>query len=90
MVGSFSSTNKTGKARAAAHLRFTQNPRKKKERFRCGVQFSEGHSRIFFTQGGLVAVSHEHPKSNLAIAQEQSTKVRLCKTAPTKHTSTFL
>ena len=52
MVGSFSSTNKTGKARAAAHLRFTQNPRKKKERFGCGMQFSEGHSRIFFTQGG--------------------------------------
>ena len=47
-------------------------------------------SRIFFTREGLVAVSHEHPKSNLAIAPEQSTKVRLCKTAPTKHTSTFL
>ena len=33
MVGSFSSPNKKGKARAAAHLRFTQNPRRKKERF---------------------------------------------------------
>ena len=30
-------------------LKFTQNLRKKKERFGCGVHFSEGHSRIFFT-----------------------------------------
>ena len=52
MVGSFSSTNKTGKARAAAHLRVTKNPRKKKERFGCGMQFSEGRSRILLLEGG--------------------------------------
>ena len=52
MVGSISSPNKTGKARAAAHLHFTQNPRKKKERFGCGMQFSEGRSRIFLLKGG--------------------------------------
>ena len=52
--------------------------------------FVDLRSRNFFTQGGLVAVSHEHPKSNLDISQEQSTKVRLCKTAPTQHTSVFL
>jgi hypothetical protein len=52
MVGSFSSPNKTGKARTAVHLRFTQNPRKKKERFGCGMQFSEGRSRIFLLEGG--------------------------------------
>ena len=52
MVGSFSSTNKRGKARAAAHLRVTKNPRKRKERFGCGMQFSEGHSRIFLLKGG--------------------------------------
>ena len=52
MVGSFSSTNKTGKARAAAHLRVTKNPRKKKERFGCGMQFSEGHSGTFFLLKG--------------------------------------
>ena len=83
MVGSFSSPNKTGKARAVAHLRFAQNLRKKKERFGCGMQFSEGRSRIFYSRG-LVAVSHANPKSNLAIAQEQSAKVRLCKTARAK------
>ena len=49
-----------------------------------------GALQNFFTQRGLVAVSREHPKSNLAIAQEQSAKVRLCKTAPAKHGSTFL
>ena len=52
MVGSFSSTNKRGKARAAVHLRVTKNPRKRKERFGCGMQFSEGHSRIFLLEGG--------------------------------------
>ena len=52
IVGFFSSTNKTGKARAAAHLRFTQNPRKKKERFGCGMQLSAGRSRIFLLEGG--------------------------------------
>jgi len=52
MVGSFSSPNKTEKARAAAHLRFAQNPRKKKEQFGCGMQFSEGRSRIFLLKGG--------------------------------------
>ena len=52
MVGSFSSTNKTGKARSAAHLPVTKNPRKKKERFGCGMQFSAGHSRIFLLKGG--------------------------------------
>ena len=52
MVGSFSSPQKTEKARAAAHLRFAQNPRKKKERFGCGMQFSEGRSRIFLLEGG--------------------------------------
>ena len=52
MLGSFSSTNKTEKTRAAAHLRVTKNPRKKKERFGCGMRFSEGHSRIFLLEGG--------------------------------------
>ena len=33
-------------------VRFTQNPRKKKERFGCGMQFSEGRSRIFLLEGG--------------------------------------
>ena len=37
-----------------------------------------------------MAVSHKHPKSNLAIAHEQSAKARICKTAPTKHTSIIL
>ena len=50
--GLLSSTNKGGKARAAAHLRVTKNPRKKKERFGCGMQFSEGRSRIFLLEGG--------------------------------------
>ena len=52
MVGSFSSTNKTGKARAAAHLRVTKNSRKKKERFGCGMRFSDGHSNFFLLEGG--------------------------------------
>ena len=82
MVGYFSTPNKRGKARAAEHLRVTKNPRKRKERFGCGMQFSEGHSRIFFTQGGLVAVSHANPKSNLAIAQERSVKVSYAKQHP--------
>jgi hypothetical protein len=90
MVGSFSSPNKTEKARAAAHLRFAQNPRKKKERFGCGMQFSEGRSRIFLLDGGLVAVSHANPKSNPAVANKRSAKGGLCKMAPAKHTSTFL
>ena len=81
MVGSFSSTNKTGKARVAAHLRVTKNPRKRKQRFGCGMQFSEGRSRIF-TGGELVAVSHTNPKSNLAIAQERSVKVSYAKQHP--------
>ena len=90
MVGSFSSTNKTGKARAATRLRFTQNPRKKKERFGCGMQFCCWALQNFFTRGGLVAVSHANPKSNLAVANRRSAKVGLCKTAPAKHTATFL
>ena len=52
IVGPFSSTNKTGKARAAAHLRVAKNSHKKKERFGCGMRFSEGHSRIFLLEGG--------------------------------------
>ena len=52
MVGYFSSPNKRGKARAAEHLRVAKNPRKRKERFGCGMQFSEGHSRIFLLEGG--------------------------------------
>ena len=91
MVGSLPSPNKAGKARAAARLRFTKKPRTKK-RSGSGVVFNyfDGRSRFFFTRGELVAVSHANPKSNLAIAQEQSAKVGLCKTAPAKHTSTFL
>ena len=67
-----------------------KRPRKKKERFGCGMQFCCWALQNFFTRGELVAVSHANPKSNLAIAQEQSAKVRLCKTAPAKHGSTFL
>ena len=89
MVGSFSSPNKTGKARAAAHLRFAQNLRKKKERFGCGMQFSEGRSRIFFTQGGLVAVSHANPKSNLAVANKRSAKVGYAKQHPQRMVQFF-
>ena len=47
-------------------------------------------SRIFLLKGGLVAVSHTHPKSNPAVANERSAKVRPCKMAPAQHTSTFL
>ena len=54
-------------------------------RLRCGLgvvcNFLRGTPESF-TQGGLVAVSHEHPKSNLAIAQEQSTKVSYAKQHP--------
>ena len=46
--------------------------------------FVDGRSRFFFTRGGLVAVSHANPKSNLAIAQEQSAKVKLCKNSTRK------
>ena len=52
MMGSFSSPNKKEKARAAAHLRFAQNLRKKKERFGCGMQLSAGRSRFFLLEGG--------------------------------------
>ena len=41
-----------------------------------------GALQIFFTRGGLVAVSHANPKSNLAIAQERSAKVSYAKQHP--------
>ena len=53
MLGSLPSPNKAGTAGPAAQLRFTKKkPCKKKERFGCGMQFSEGHSRIFLLKGG--------------------------------------
>ena len=67
-----------------------QRPRKKKKQFGRGIHFCWFALQNFFTRGGLAAVPHAHPKSNLAVAKERSAKVGLCKTAPAKHTSTFL
>ena len=67
-----------------------KRPRKRNEQFGCGMQFCCWALQQFFTRGELVAVSHANPKSNLAIAQEQSAKVRLCETARAKHGSAFL
>ena len=44
--------------------------------------FVDLRSRIFFTRRGLAAVSHAHPKSNLAVAQERSAKVSYAKQQP--------
>ena len=52
--------------------------------------FVDLRSRIFSLDGGDVDQKHAHPKSNLPVAKERSAKVGLCKTAPAKHTSTFL
>ena len=83
MVGSFPSPNKAGKARAAAQLRL-RNPCAKR-RSGSGVlcDFLRG-APDFFTRGGPVAVSHAHPKANLAVAKERSAKEGLCKEARTK------
>ena len=73
MLDSLPSPNKAGKARAAAHLRFTKKKPRAKRRSGSGVVFNflRGAPE-FFNRGELAVVSHAHPKSNLAIAQART------------------
>ena len=84
MAGSFLSPRKSGQARAAPHQHRTKQPAKG----RCGsgvvYDFLTGVPDFFYLRG-LVAASHAHPESNLAVAKEHSTKVGLCKEAHTRH-----
>ena len=74
----------------APHDSETRNPRKKKERLEFGMRFSDG-APDFRSESCVDVDQKMRPvKSDLAIAQTRSAKVRLCKAALAKHSSTFL
>ena len=66
-----------------------KTPRKRKEQFGCGMQFYCWALQQFFTRGELVAVSHAHPKSNLAVANKHSAKVSYAKQHPQRMVQFF-
>ena len=68
----------------------SKRPRKKKEHFGCGMQFSDKERGAAPPHPPLSTKNCESHFRQLVFTQERNAKVGLCKTAPAKHGSTFL